>query len=202
MKLKRIVKYLMLVVFVIKAVFLDRDGTIGGTGGGMHPFEFTMYDFAPSSIRRLNKLGVKVFLFTNQTRVGRGFFSEDDLLKGFEIMKEELSRHSAFLDDIFYCPHSPDEGCRCQKPEIGLLLAAKEKYKLNLADCYVVGDTGSSDMVSAHKAGTKKVLVKTGWGKGSLTSFRKDWKGIEPDYIAEDLVDAVDWILADIINKV
>ena len=62
LKLKWIVKYLNLVVFEIKAVFLDRDGTIGGTGGGMHPFEFTLYDFAPSSIRRLNKLGVKVFL--------------------------------------------------------------------------------------------------------------------------------------------
>ena len=55
----------------MKAVFLDRDGTIGGTGGGMHPFDFSMYDFAPKAIKSLNEIGVKVFLFTNQTRVGQ-----------------------------------------------------------------------------------------------------------------------------------
>jgi D,D-heptose 1,7-bisphosphate phosphatase len=184
----------------MKAVFLDRDGTIGGTGGGMHPFEFSMYDFSPKAIRLLNELGVKVFLFTNQTRVGRGFFTEDDLLKGFEMMDKQLAQHSAFFDDVFYCPHSPDDGCACQKPKIGLLLKAKEQYNLKLEDCYVVGDTGESDMVAASNAGTKKVLVKTGWGKGSLTSYRDNWKGIEPDYIAEDLVDAVKWIADDINN--
>lgn len=182
----------------MKAVFIDRDGTIGGSGGGVHPFEFSMFEFTPRSIRLLNELGVKVFLFTNQTRVGRGFFTEADLVKGFEIMKEELSQHSAMIDDIFYCPHKPDDGCICQKPKIGLLLAAKEKYKLNLKDCYVVGDTGSSDMVSADQAGTKKVLVKTGWGEGSLTSYREGWKEIEPDFVAKDLWDAVQWISADI----
>ena len=73
----------------MKAVFLDRDGTIGGTGGGMHPFEFSMYDFAPSAIKSLNDLGIKVILFTNQTRVGRGYFTERELLLGFERMEEE-----------------------------------------------------------------------------------------------------------------
>ncbi|WP_242475696.1 hypothetical protein [Bacillus cereus group sp. N6] len=56
----------------MKAVFLDRDGTIGGTGGGVHPNEFTLFDFAPKAIQRLNNLGLKVFLYTNQTRIGRG----------------------------------------------------------------------------------------------------------------------------------
>lgn len=181
----------------MKAVFLDRDGTIGGTGGGMHPFEFNMYPFAPAAIRVLNGSGVMVFLFTNQTRVGRGFFSEEDLLEGFENMRKELAQHSAFLDDIFYCPHHPEDGCKCQKPKIGLLVKAKEKYYLNLEDCYVVGDTGSSDMAAASAAGMKKVLVKTGWGESSLTSYRESWEGIEPDYIAEDLMDASRWIASD-----
>ncbi|MCA1054259.1 HAD-IIIA family hydrolase [Rossellomorea aquimaris] len=181
----------------MKAVFLDRDGTIGGTGGGMHPFEFRMYEFAPKAIRDLNELGIKVFLFTNQTRVGRGYFTEEDLQKGFKLMKEELAKHAAFIDDIFYCPHHPQDGCECQKPNIGLLLAAQGKYNLDLDECYVVGDTGSSDMVAAERAGTKKVLVKTGWGEGSLDAYRDSWKGVEPDYVANDLVDAVDWISRD-----
>jgi D,D-heptose 1,7-bisphosphate phosphatase len=182
----------------MKAVFLDRDGTIGGTGGGMHPFEFSMYEFAPKAIKLLNEFGIKVFLFTNQTRVGRGYFTEDELLKGFKMMKKELGKHSAFLDDIFYCPHNPIDECECQKPNIGLLLQAQEKYKLDLKECYVVGDTGNSDMIAASKAGTKKVLVKTGWGEGSLAEYRDSWKGIEPDFIASDLVDAVNWISTDL----
>lgn len=60
-------------VLIMKSVFLDRDGTIGGTGGGIHPFKFSMYKFSLKSLKALNELGLKVFLFTNQTRVGRGF---------------------------------------------------------------------------------------------------------------------------------
>lgn len=185
----------------MKAVFLDRDGTIGGTGGGVHPFEFSLYEFAPDAIKVLNDLELKVFLYTNQTRVGRGYFTEAELIKGFEIMKEDLVKQSAFLDDIFYCPHKPEDGCECQKPKIGLLIKAKEKYNLNLNECYVVGDTGNSDMLAANLAGTKKVLVKTGWGEGSLTTHRENWKDVEPDYIANDLVDAVSWISNDLKRK-
>lgn len=184
----------------MKAVFLDRDGTIGGTGGGVHPFQFSMYDFAPKAIKSLNKIGIKVFLFTNQTRVGRGYFTEDELLMGFKTMEEELANHSAFLDGIYYCPHKPDNGCECQKPKIGLLLKAKEMHHLNLKECYIVGDTGSSDLLAAHKAGTKKVLVKTGWGESSLNNYRYKWQEVEPDYIAENLVDAVSWISKDLKN--
>jgi histidinol-phosphate phosphatase family protein len=184
----------------MKAVFLDRDGTIGGTGGGMHPFEFALYDFAPGAIRMLNELEIKVFLFTNQTRVGRGYFTEEELVRGFELMKDELKRKSAFIDDILYCPHHPEDGCDCQKPRIGLLLKAQEKYGLKLEECYVVGDTGSSDMEAAHLAGAKKVLVKTGWGESSLTKYRESWAGIEPDFIAEDLREAVAWIGGDLLD--
>lgn len=184
----------------MKAVFLDRDGTIGGTGGGIHPFEFVMYNFSPKAIRNLNELGVKVFLFTNQTRVGRGYFTEAELLKGFALMTKELEKQSAYLDDIFYCPHHPKDGCDCQKPQIGLLLKAQKKYNLNLNECYVIGDTGSSDMLAASKAGTKKILVKTGWGESSLSKYRDKWKDVEPDYIAEDLMDAVMWISKDLRN--
>ena len=182
----------------MKAIFLDRDGTIGGTGGGMHPFDFSLYDFAPKAIKSLNELGVKVFLFTNQTRVGRGFFTEEELIEGFKMMEDELSIHSAFLDGIYYCPHKPDDGCECQKPNIGLLLKAKKEHNLILEECYVVGDTGGSDMLAGYKAGTKNVLVKTGWGEGSLTKYRNHWEEVDPNYIAENLIDAVNWISNDL----
>lgn len=183
------------------AVFLDRDGTIGGIGGGVHPYEFSMYEFSPHAIKKLNELGIKVFLFTNQTRVGRGYFTEEELLEGLERMKGELAEHSAFLDAIYYCPHKPDDNCSCQKPKAGLLLKAKSEYSLNLEQCYNVGDTGSSDMAAAEAVGAKKVLVKTGWGVSSLTKHRHTWQGIEPDAVAEDLVGAVEWIQNDLFFK-
>jgi D,D-heptose 1,7-bisphosphate phosphatase len=183
------------------AVFLDRDGTIGGTGGGMHPFEFSLYEFAADAIKTLNDLGVKVFLFTNQTRVGRGFFTEEELVEGFMRMEADLYEGSAFLDDIYYCPHKLDDGCECQKPRAGLLLEAQKKYGLDLEQCYVIGDTGSSDMLAADTVGARKVLVLTGWGRTSLTTHRSSWADVNPDCIANDLVDAVDWIAKDLMQK-
>ncbi|MBO1003998.1 HAD-IIIA family hydrolase [Pseudogracilibacillus auburnensis] len=170
---------------------------MGGTGGGIHPLEFSLYDFAPKSIKLLNDLGIKVFLFTNQSRVARGYFTEEELLSGFRQMEGSLSKEGAFLDDIYYCPHYSGDNCDCKKPKVGLLLKAKEEHDLDLKKCYVVGDTGSSDMVAASKVGAKKILVKTGWGKSSLTEHRESWKEVEPDYIAENLVDAVKWIYTD-----
>lgn len=78
------------------------------------------------------------------------------------------------------------------------MLKAQKKYNLNLKECYVIGDTGSSDMLAASEAGTKKILVKTGWGESSLSKYRDKWKEVEPDYIAEDLMDAVMWILKEL----
>lgn len=78
------------------------------------------------------------------------------------------------------------------------MIEVQEKYNLNLNECYVVGDTGSLDMLSEDLAGTKKVLVKTGWGEGSLTTHRDNRKEVEPDYIADNLVDAIFWIANDL----
>ncbi|MFJ8526508.1 HAD hydrolase-like protein [Bacillus sp. NPDC094106] len=66
-----------------------------------------------------------------------------------------------------------------------------------MRECYVVGDTGSSDMIAAEKAGAKKILVKTGWGESSLTKYRSAWQGIVPQYIADNLLDTVNGIAKD-----
>ncbi|WP_422123245.1 D-glycero-alpha-D-manno-heptose-1,7-bisphosphate 7-phosphatase [Planococcus sp. X10-3] len=181
----------------MKAVFLDRDGTMGGDGHGIDPAKFTMYDFTPAAIQLLNEAGIKVFLFTNQSRVGRGYFTEQELLKGFETMEAELKRHSAYLDGIYYCPHHPDEGCDCLKPETGMLERARKEHGLDLKKCYVVGDNGGSDMLAASRAGTRMVLVKTGKGENSRSEYNSNWPETEPDHIAENLLGAAEWILQD-----
>jgi D-glycero-D-manno-heptose 1,7-bisphosphate phosphatase len=106
-------------------VFLDRDGTIGGDGGGVHPLEFSLYEYSSKAIRLLNKKGLKVFLFTNQSWIGMGKFTEQTFLEGCKEVEKELEKNKAFLDGIYYCPHRPEDNCTCRKPQTTLLEKAK-----------------------------------------------------------------------------
>lgn len=112
-------------------------------------------------------------------------------------MQQSLKSENAYIDGMYYCPHRPDDGCDCHKPKAGLLRKAAIEHNIDLTKCYVVGDNGSADMVAANTVGAKRVLVKTGWGESSLTKYRSLWEGIEPDYIAEDILDAAKWIAFD-----
>ncbi|EHB68495.1 HAD-IIIA family hydrolase [Paenibacillus lactis] len=169
-----------------KAVFIDRDGTIGNTGHFMHPRDFTLFEGAQEAINKLKDAGLKVFAFTNQHRISRGQATVDEFRKQF---------YSFGFDDSFICPHGPDDGCNCRKPSSGMLLAAAKRYKLDLTRCIVIGDVGDTDMLAAHAVGASKILVRTGWGEGSLNAYRHKWKETEPNYIARDLKEAVIWIL-------
>lgn len=169
-----------------QAVFIDRDGTIGGTGHFIHPKEFVLYQGAQESINRLKQAGLKIFAFTNQTRISRGEATEEEF-------KSQFNTYG--FDDAFICPHEKNEGCQCRKPSPKMLFTAAEMYGLDLSRCVVIGDVGDADMLSAHSAGAKKVLVRTGKGEGSLRREREQWKETEPDFIASDINEAVRWIL-------
>lgn len=170
----------------IQAVFLDRDGTIGGTGHFIHPQDFVLFDGAQESIDQLKQAGLKVFSFTNQHRISRGEATIEDF-------RLQFSRFG--FDDSFICPHASNDDCPCHKPKPGMLLEAAQKYSLDLTKCIVVGDVGSTDMLAAHSVGAIKVLVRTGWGEGTLTHYRHKWAEVEPDYIAKNINEAVQWIL-------
>ncbi|WP_019413024.1 HAD hydrolase-like protein, partial [Paenisporosarcina sp. TG20] len=106
------------------------------------------------------------------------------------------SRVSSYgFNDAFICPHSQNDECECHKPKPGLLLEAARIHNLDLKTCIVIGDVGSTDMLAAHAVGATKILVLTGWGKSSLNQHRHKWQDIEPDYIAENLLEAVRGIL-------
>lgn len=77
-----------------------------------------------------------------------------------------------------------------------MLLEASQKYKLDLSKTVLIGDVGSTDMLAAHSVGAIKVLVLTGWGHGSLNQYRDHWAEVEPDYVAENLLDAVQWVIS------
>ncbi|CAH1211543.1 Histidine biosynthesis bifunctional protein HisB [Paenibacillus sp. JJ-223] len=177
----------------IQAAFIDRDGTIGGTGHFVHPTEFSLFDGAQGAINMLKQAGIKVFAFTNQHRISRG----QAKLEEFRTQFEQYG-----FDDAFICPHGAQDQCDCKKPKPGMLKEAAVKYGLDLSKCVVIGDVGDTDMLAAHAVGAIKVLVKTGWGESSLLEYRHRWNEVEPDYIAENIHDAAAWILRSLPRRI
>lgn len=171
---------------IIQAVFIDRDGTIGGNGHFIHPKDFDLFQYSLTAIESLKRNNIKVFAFTNQYRISRG----QATIKEFEDKFLEYG-----FDQSYICPHELDIDCDCRKPKPGMLLKAASEHQLDLTKCIVIGDVGDTDMLAAHKVGAKKILVRTGWGEGSLGEFRYKWLETEPDFIAKDILEAVHWIL-------
>ncbi|TSB47760.1 HAD-IIIA family hydrolase [Alkalicoccobacillus porphyridii] len=170
----------------LQAVFIDRDGTLGGDGHFIHPKDFAPYSFSRGALNKLKHHHIKILALTNQHNISKGKATEEDFRHEFK----ELG-----FDDSFICPHNPADACSCHKPETGLLLEAAEKYHLDLTKTVVIGDVGSTDMLAAHRVGAVKVLVSTGWGGRSNSDYRHTWSEVEADYYARDLADAVDWVL-------
>lgn len=139
----------------------------------------------------LKSSGLKLFAFTNQYRISRG---EATLVEFEEQFKDFGFDHS------YICPHEIEINCECRKPKPGMLLEAAKQHKLDLTKCVVIGDVGDTDMLAAHAVGAIKILVRTGWGEGSITKYRDSWRATDPEYIAEDILDAVNWIIKNKVN--
>lgn len=184
---------------LISAVFIDRDGTMGGNGGGIHPAKFVLFDGVVNSIKKLNKNNFLVFVITNQSRIHRGYFSEKDFIFYTQKLQFMLKKQGANVNHFFYCPHSESYTCNCRKPKEGMVNQALRLYpNLSLSKSYIVGDNGEQDMKLGDSVGMKKVLVKTGKGNEYLTLKRHLWKDVHPDFIADDLSMAVDIIIRDL----
>ncbi len=176
------------------AVFLDRDGTIAEEVGYLnHASRFRMFPFAAAAIRRLNEAGLPVVVVSNQSGVGRGYFPESLVQTVNELMTVQLTKSGARIDAIYYCPHTSTENCECRKPRTGMLERAAREHSLDLARSFVVGDR-YGDMELAQRARAKSILVRTGYGEGELAWHSAKWPS-QPDFVAEDLSKAADWIL-------
>jgi D-glycero-D-manno-heptose 1,7-bisphosphate phosphatase len=176
------------------AVFLDRDGTITEEVGYLnHASRFRMLPFVAAAIRRLNAAGLPVIVVTNQSGVGRGYFPEALVHTVHELMAHQLAQAGAKVDAIYYCPHTSAENCNCRKPKIGMLERAAHEHALDLQRSFVVGDR-FGDMELARNGRARGVLVRTGYGEGELAWHAAKWP-VQPDFVAEDLAQAADWIL-------
>ena len=186
------------------AVFIDRDGTMSEEVGYVnHISRFKLLQNTAQAVKRLNDEKILAIVATNQAGVARGYFEESMIVAVHEKLKAELAKDGARVDAIYYCPHHPSVGkppyksdCNCRKPKPGMILRAVEDFEIELVKSYMVGDK-ISDVEFGQKLGLKSVMVLTGYGVGEYEHQRSAWK-TTPDYIAKDLLEAVEWIIDDI----
>jgi D,D-heptose 1,7-bisphosphate phosphatase len=172
------------------AIFLDRDGTINeGVGYVNHRSRFRLFPWTVEAIRAIRDEGYVAVLITNQSGVGRGYFSEDSVRQIHLDLKRVLEDAGTSLDGVYYCPHRPDEGCSCRKPKPGMLLRAAEELDCDLSRSWIIGDN-RSDLEAGWSAGTRAALVRTGDGEGNLAYEARSWRRM-PDLVAANLYRAV-----------
>jgi len=149
-----------------KILILDRDGVINHDPEGYisHPDDWHPIEGSLSAIATLNRLGWHVFVVTNQSGIGRGYYDLESLAKIHEKMLQELAAVGGHIEEIFFCPHHPDANCVCRKPQPGLIFAIQKKFDLKLHEAFFVGDK-LSDIEAAKAAGCKPLLVLTGQGE-------------------------------------
>ena len=177
-----------------KAIFMDRDGTVSEEIGYMyHTDLYKPFPWTSRAIRKINESGMKAILITNQSGVERGYFPESQVHEVHDILRAELARHNAKLDAIYFCPHHPDTGCACRKPRPGMLLRAHQELDIDLAQSYMVGDR-YLDVDTANAAKVRSVLVMTGNGRSEYEKYKDHPQ--QPDFVAENLLDAVESIIS------
>ncbi len=156
-----------------KAIFLDRDGVINREVDNLINIDdFELVDSVSEAINLINKSDFVSIVVTNQPVIAKGFISTGELNQIHKKMDTLLGEEGAYLDDLYYCPHHPEEGfkgevkelkidCDCRKPKSGMLLKAAKDHHIDLSKSWMIGDR-YVDIRAGNSAGCKTILVKTG----------------------------------------
>ena len=177
-------------------VFLDRDGTLNYDPGYLRvAAELKLLAGVGPSLARLKRAGARLVVVTNQSGVGRGIITLKDLEAIHARLQGLLEQEDAALDAIYFCPHHPDDGCRCRKPNVGMVERAQSELQLDLRHSYLIGDH-ARDIQLAKRVGAKAILIATAPMDAQSLEMLKVEKAL-PDAMAKSMTEAVDWILAD-----
>lgn len=141
-----------------RTVYLDRDNTIIEDCPYCSSREqVRLMEGAGEAISMLNRSGAAVIVLTNQSGIGRGYFTVGQMVEVNDEMQRQLAEHDAHIDRIYYCPHKPEDGCSCRKPLTGLIAQARKD--LGSSDEYVIGDRDDIDGEMARRAGLEYAIV-------------------------------------------
>ncbi len=170
-------------------IVFDRDGTLIEERHYLaNPEGVCLLPGAAAALRVLRSMGFGLIVVTNQSGLARGIFDEATLARIHARLADQLAEEGAFLDGIFFCPHHPDEGCTCRKPEIGLLRQAQKFLGFDPSASYVIGDK-ACDVDLGRAAGMGTLLVRSGYGREEETGC-----GARADAVVDDLPAAVRWL--------
>jgi len=186
----------------VPGLLLDRDGTLCEDVGYLDsPEQLRLIEGSSTALRLARSAGYRIAIVTNQSGVARGLFDMQTVDRTHERLNQLLALEGARFDAAFVCPHHPDYGdgpdagrCACRKPEPGLLLRAARDLELDLSASYTIGDR-YRDLQAGQRAGTRTILVRTGYGAKEF-EYHPDCEDVRPDHVADDLLEAVRWILA------
>lgn len=162
------------------AIFLDRDGTLmEDVDYCGDPKDVHVFAGVPAALRKLKQHGYKLFIITNQSGIGRGYFTEEE----YHAVEREVLRQigDGLIEAPYFCPHLPGEGCKCRKGSPEMVLRAARDHHVDLSRSFFIGDK-KSDMECGRTAGVKTILVRTGYGKETDESLA--------DYTADNMAEA------------
>ena len=180
-----------------RAVFLDKDGTlINDVPYNVASAKIVLADDCLTGLKQLQESGFKLIVISNQAGIARGYFDTTQLSAAFMELYRKLRANDIKINAFYYCPHHPEgtvkeyaTSCNCRKPECELLLEAAKDFKLDLQQCWMVGDI-LNDVEAGKRAGCSSILINNGneteWLQGQ---FR------EPDYQCANINQAADFIL-------
>ena len=177
-----------------RAVFLDRDGTLNVERHYLHePDQLEIIPGSGSALRRLMDAGYTLFIVTNQSGIGRGYYTEADMhAVNDKLIAELAASDGVAFEKIYYAPESPEQEGPGRKPSPKFLMDAAAEFGIHLEHSYMVGDK-TADLECGWNAGVKQsILVRTGYGA--------ELEQAEPTLVAraalvDDVVGAADWIL-------
>ena len=180
-----------------KIIFIDRDGVINKDPGGWTKHSYVEKEeefiFVPGSIDALKKLKANnygMIIISNQGGISKGYYTKEALKQVTNLMKSELKKEGVEFKKIYYCIHQDSDNCDCKKPKTGMFKQAEKELGIKAKGRYFIGD-GKMDVEAGNEMGLKAVLVLS--GKTNVENI-KDWE-IKPDYIFDNLKEAVDFII-------
>ena len=174
---------------MVKAVFLDRDGTLIEDRGHLsHPSEVVFYPNAVECLRRLQDAGFALFIITNQSGVAKGELTPQDVDRVNRYVCHYLAERGIDISAVYVCPHHRSDGCDCIKPNPHFLHRAAQEHGIDLSRTYSVGDH-PCDAQLAENAGGRGVYVLSGHGEKHRSELEKD------TVVVQDVAEAAEWIL-------
>ena len=164
------------------AVFLDRDGTLIEEVNFLSRVEdLRLFPYTPNAVRLLKDNGFLIIVVTNQSGIGRGIFDEASMHAIHDQIQAELS---GMIDAFYFCPHIPSDGCRCRKPNIGMIESAMDDFDIDLENSWMIGDK-NIDIRAGRRANVQTGLVLTGYGRRHQMILEQ-----LPDIVTDNFEDA------------